>query len=96
MTEKQKTDYLKSHTTPEEYKNLLLAAKHATSDMATNGFSISAARDEYNKVRSHLAFLLCHDDKIVRGTAENIMKAAEENTSKGLFDYEGKQMFLID
>ena len=96
MTEKQKIDYLKAHTTPEEYENLLLAAKHASSDAATNGFSISAARDEYNKVRSLLAFLMCHDDKIVRGTAKNIMKAARENTDKGMFEHEGKQMFFID
>ena len=95
-TPEQAYDHIKSVLSEKEFDNLRKAADAAVCKEITDGFSISAARDKYNEVRSLLAFLLCHKDTYVKKTAEKIMKTADENSSKGLFDHEGKTIFLID
>jgi len=95
-TKNDQLAYIKATLTEKEYDNLLQAARHANSREITDGFSASAARREYNKVLSLLAFLIEHKDSYVRGTAKNILARAKKNSQKGLFDHEGKTVFLID
>jgi hypothetical protein len=96
MKKKVQLTHIKAALTEEEYSNMLQAARHANSREITDGFSASAARREYNKVLSLLAFLIEHKDSYVRGTAKNILAMAKKNSQKGLFDHEGKTVFLID
>lgn len=92
-TKKNGVQYLKSVMTKEDYQNILRGSSIAQGEKIKAGLFISVAKDELQKVKENVYYLTKHEDKYVRGTAKNILKAAEENSRWGMF---GDGMFMAE
>jgi len=92
-TKKKGVQYLKSVMTKEDYQNILRGSSIAQGEKIKAGLFISVAKDELQKVKENVYYLTKHEDSHVRGTAKNILKAAEKNSSWGMF---GDGMFMAE